>query len=165
MKKTFITFAVFIIAITTSTAQEISNQTIGLRLGNYNGISYQKKITDDSRAELTLAWRGYTAYSDVKADVAYHKVFNLDAIDSNMNWYLGIEGGAGFWKYESNYYYSYYDYNDSGTYFFVGGVAGIEYKFENIPLLLTLDTKPEIVFGNFYNGFHINGSIGIRYTL
>ena len=165
MKKILLMFVVLTFA-TTSMAQEIVDHTIGLRLGNYYGVSYQKKLSDDSRAEINLAWRGYSTYSDTKADAFYQKVFNFEPVDE-MNWYLGAGGGVGFWKYDSHYY-SYYDhdddYDDSGTYFFVGGVAGIEYKFD-FPLLLSLDLRPELSFGDFHNGFHIGGGLGIRYTL
>ena len=143
-------------------AQEIANQTIGLRLGNYYGLSYQKKLSDDSRIEIGLSHRGYSAYKDTKADAYYHKVFDFAPVEK-MNWFVGAGGGAGFWKFESRYYYDSYDYNDSGTYFFVGGTAGFEYKFD-FPLLLSLDLRPELSIGEFYDGFHFNGGLGARYV-
>jgi len=146
----------------TITAQDIANQTIGVRLGNYLGASYQKKISDDSRVELGLGYKGYAYYNDVKIDAYYHKVFDFEPLD-NMNWYVGAGGGVGVWNYDSRYYYSYYDYNDHGTYFFVGGTAGAEYKFD-FPLLVSIDVRPEFVFGNFYNGIHVNVGLGARYT-
>ena len=146
-----------------SNAQEISDNTIGLRAGNYYGLSYQKKLSTDTRAEIGLTYWSYSTYSDTKVDAYYHKVFPMKSAE-NMNWYAGAGGGAGIWKYDSRYYDSSYDYSDSGTYFFVGGTVGLEYKFD-FPLLLSLDLRPELTFGNFYNGLHFNGGLGIRYIL
>jgi len=162
MKKLVLVVGLFLFSLSALNAQEIANHTIGLRLGNYYGVSYQKKLSEDTRVEINLAWRGYSAYNDTKVDAFYHKVFDFVPVDQ-MNWYVGAGGGAGFWKYDSRYYYSYYDYDDSGTYFFVGGVIGAEYKFD-FPLLLSLDARPELSFGDFYDGFHISGGLGARYT-
>ena len=161
MKRIIFTLAILTFAITTN-AQEIASQTIGLRLGNYYGLSYQKKLTDDTRVELGLSYWGYSAYNDMKIDGYYHKVFDFEPVDK-MNWFVGAGGGAGFWKYEPRYYHDYYDYDDSGTYFFIGGTIGAEYEFD-FPLLLSLDLRPELSFGSFYNGFHFNGGLGVRYT-
>jgi hypothetical protein len=161
MKKIFFTLIIITFAIMTN-AQEIANQTIGLRLGNYYGLSYQKKLSDDNRVEIGLAHWGYSTYKDTKVDIYYHKVFDFESMEK-MNWFIGAGGGAGFWKFESRYYYDYYDYDDSGTYFFVGGTAGIEYKFD-FPLMISLDLRPELSFGSFYDGFHFNGGLGVRYV-
>ena len=163
MKKILFTLGMLIFVITTN-AQDIADHTIGLRLGNYYGVSYQKKLTDDSRVEVGLSYKGYSYYKDLKVDAYYHKVFDFKPVDK-MNWYAGAGAGAGFWKYESRYryYYERYDYGGSGTYFFVGGTVGAEYKFD-FPLMISLDLKPELVFGDFYDGFHTSGGLTARYT-
>ncbi len=161
MKKTILSVLLLGIMINLS-AQNIANQTIGARIGNYFGVSYQKKLAEDSRVELGFGYRGYAYYNDMKIDAYYHKVFDFEPLE-NMNWYVGAGGGAGIWKYESRYYYDYYDYNDHGTYIFIGGTGGVEYKFD-FPLLVSLDVRPEFVFGNFYDGIHINVGAGARYV-
>ena len=129
-------------------------------------MSYQKKLTDDSRAELGVSHWGYSHYGSTKADLYYHKVFDFEPVDK-MNWYAGAGAGVGFWKYDDYYYdyyyYDYYEYDESGTYFFVGGTIGAEYKFD-IPLMIALDLRPELVFGNFGGGLNFSGGLAARYT-
>ncbi len=160
MKKGILVLVLLVATLTN--AQEIADNTIGLRLGNYYGASYQKKLDTSSRIELGVSWRGYSTYSDIKIDAYYQKVLNFESVDK-MNWFYGAGGGVGIWKYDSKYYYSYYDYNDSGTYIVAGGTVGLEYKFDS-PILISIDARPEFAFGDFYDGFHINGGVAIRYT-
>lgn len=81
-------------------------------------------------------------------------------LDGSFYWYAGVGGGLG----------SYSIYNPRGkdftdTFVFIAGDIGIEYNFD-IPLLLSLDFRPEIGFGNeLYdnNDLDFDIALGIRY--
>ena len=145
----------------TSNAQEISKNALGLRLGDSDGfgaeISYQRALTSDTRLELDLGWRDGKNYDGFKLAGLHQWVFPLEG---NFNWYVGAGGGLGSFSVDvpnGN------DYSD--TFFFLAGDIGIEYNFD-IPLLLSLDFRPELGFGDDrYNNNDLDFDIalGIRY--
>lgn len=145
-------------------AQDISDNALGLRLGDSDGfgaeISYQRLLSGNNRLELDLGIRSGNNYDGFKLAGIYQWVWN---IDGGFNWYAGP--GAGIASYS-------YDYRDNGnriddnqTFLFIGGDIGIEYNFD-IPLLISLDFRPEFGFGNDrYNNDDLDFDIalGIRY--
>ncbi|NNK72791.1 MAG: hypothetical protein HKO94_06335, partial [Flavobacteriaceae bacterium] len=52
--------------------------------------------------------------------------------------------------------------DDSDTALLAAGDIGIEYDF-NIPLLISLDFRPEIGFGDFNDDLDFDIALGIRY--
>ena len=74
-------------------------------------------------------------------------------IDNGFNWYVGA--GAGVGAYDAG------DYD--GTFGLVAGDIGIEYNFD-IPLLISLDFRPEIGFNNDFNDdLDLDFGLGLRY--
>jgi len=154
MKKLFLlSFALIGFAFTTQ-AQDIADNAIGLRLGDSDGfgaeISYQRALGDANRLEFGLGWRDGKNYSALRAVGLYQWVMNLDG---GFNWYVGA--GGGFASYSL-------DDDDSDTSLFIAGDIGIEYNFD-IPLLLSLDFRPELGFGNFNDDLDFDIALGIRY--
>ncbi|PKQ44007.1 outer membrane beta-barrel protein [Confluentibacter flavum] len=144
-----------------SNAQEISKNALGLRLGDSDGfgaeISYQHALGDNNRLELDLGWRDGKNYDGFKLAGLYQWVFPLEG---NFNWYVGAGGGLGSFSFDNQNGNEYSD-----TFFFLAGDIGIEYNFD-IPLLLSLDFRPELGFGNdSYNNDDLDFDIalGIRY--
>ncbi len=74
-----------------------------------------------------------------------------------LKWYVGPGVHLGF--YGTRY--------GGGSTVGIDGVIGLDYKFEDAPVNLSLDWQPSFEFGNgYYNGFAGNwGGLGIRYTL
>lgn len=144
-------------------AQKISPNAIGLRLGDSDGfgaeISYQRALGDANRLEFDLGWRDGKYYDGFKLAGLYQWVF---PIEGNFNWYVGAGGGLG--AYDVNVP-GYGDYSD--TFFFLAGDIGIEYSFD-FPLLLSLDFRPELGFGDDRYGYDNNDldfdiALGVRY--
>lgn len=138
-------------------AQDISDNTIGLRLGSNNGfgteISYQMKLNSENRAEFNLGWRTSNNVSAMKLNGLYQWVWPLE---QGFNWYAGVGGGLGTYS-NSNINGS------SGTFIFAAGDIGIEYNFD-FPLQASLDLRPEIGGnGYFENSFGTDIALGIRY--
>ncbi|MEO8255217.1 MAG: hypothetical protein ABI554_12620 [Flavobacterium sp.] len=144
-------------------AQEISKNALGLRLGDNDGfggeISYQRGLSDNNRLELDLGWRNSNNVDAFKLAGLYQWVWN---IDGGFNWYAGVGGGVGHWSYDNNGPAG-NDFNK--TYAFVAGDLGIEYGFDEVPILLSLDIRPEIYFSDNYNGdsFSPDIALGIKY--
>lgn len=155
MRKLLLSIGIITCAVFTMNAQEISKNAIGIRFGDNNGagaeISYQRKLSGPNRLEIDLGIRGNSAYSAFKATGLYQWVWQLE---SNFNWYAGFGGGLGSWKVKNS--------DISDTFIFGAGVVGIEYNFD-IPLLVSLDFRPEIGFSDFYDGFNSDFGLSVRY--
>lgn len=161
MKSITITGILLLVFGLTGNAQEVSKNALGLRLGDSNGfggeISYQRGLSENNRLEFDLGWRDGKNYDGFKLAGLYQWVWN---IDGGFNWYAGIGGGLGSFNFNNN---NGNDFTD--TFVFAAGDIGIEYNFD-IPLLLSLDFRPEIGFGDkAYNNNDLDFDIalGIRY--
>ncbi|MEO2127684.1 MAG: hypothetical protein ABGW91_05935 [Christiangramia sp.] len=144
------------------TAQEISDNALGLRVGGGNGygaeVSYQRAVgMDNNRLEFDLGWRNDSHYDAIKLVGLYQWIWN---IEGGFNWYLGA--GAGLGNYDDNRNND-NDYRD-GAFGLIAGDVGIEYNFD-FPLLLSLDFRPEIGFSDYvdHNDFSPDIALGIRY--
>ena len=155
MKKIFLFIGFLTLSFFTANAQEISDNAIGLRLGDNDGfgaeISYQRRLSDNNRLEIDLGLRNGNNYDGFKATALYQWVWQLE---NRFNWFAGAGGGLGHWSAKN--------VDVSETYLFVSGVVGIEYNFD-IPLVLSLDYRPDIGFGDNYDGFNSDFGLGIRY--
>lgn len=162
MKKLFLVAIAFFGFISLSNAQEIADNAIGLRLGDSDGfgaeISYQRALGDNNRLEANLGWRSGDGYDGFKLTGLYQWVWQLDG---NFNWYAGAGGGIGSVSVDNVPS----GFDDSDTFVFAAGDIGIEYSF-GIPLLLSLDFRPEIGFGSDdfdTNDLDFDIALGIRY--
>lgn len=163
MKRIFFIAIAFIGGTLFMNAQDISENAIGLRIGDSDGfgaeVSYQRALGYNNRLELDLGLRSGSDYNGFKLAGIYQWVWN---IDGGFNWYAGPGAGLG------SYGYKYYDVNNrrvksNQTFGFIAGDIGIEYIFD-IPLMLSLDFRPEIAFGNDYNDdLDFDIALGIRY--
>lgn len=157
MKKLILVALTVFVSFTFVNAQEIADNAIGLRIGDSNGfgaeISYQLALGSVNRLEADLGWRSSKDYNSFKLTGLYQWVWQ---IEDTFNWYAGAGGGLGSYKYDSSVS------NDSGSYVFLAGDIGVEYSFD-IPLLLSLDFRPEIGFSDFNDDLGFDIGIGIRY--
>lgn len=137
-------------------SQEISENAIGLRIGDSDGlgaeISYQRLLWGTNRAEFDLGWRNSRDVDAFKLTGLYQWVF---PIEGSFNWYVGGGGGIGSYDAPSN----------SGTFLFLAGNGGVEYNFD-IPLLISLDMRPELNFNDKYSdNLDLDIAISIRYQI
>lgn len=157
MKKIFLFIGFVTISFFTANAQEISQNALGLRLGGNDGfgaeVSYQRALGSNNRLEIDLGLRNGKNHDGFKATGLYQWVWE---IENRFNWYAGVGGGLGVWSYKDD------NNNLNDTFVFASGVVGIEYNFD-IPLILSLDFRPEIGFGDYYDNFNSDFGLGIRY--
>ncbi|SFS31418.1 hypothetical protein [Lutibacter maritimus] len=161
MKKIFLAIAIMFATANFLTAQEISNNALGLRLGDNDGfggeISYQKKLSDINRLEVDLGYRDHKHYNAFKLSGIYQWVWN---IDSGFNWYAGFGAGVGSWSIDNGFDAN---YNDDGIFLNADGNIGIEYNF-NAPFLISLDFRPEIgLIGDYGKDTDLDLALSVRY--
>ncbi|WP_299012214.1 hypothetical protein [uncultured Polaribacter sp.] len=145
MKKVFVILSLVFAATFAANAQTISDNAIGLRFNGGDGlgagISYQKKLKENNRLEVVLSLR--EEFSSIKGTGLYEWVWPLE---DRFNWYAGF--GAGF---------------DSGfSALFGAGVVGIEYNFK-VPILISLDYRPEVGITGNYDGLGNSVALSVRY--
>jgi hypothetical protein len=111
---------------------------------------------------LDLGWRDGKNFDGYKIAGLYQWVM---PIENRFNWYVGVGGGLGSYNFKDkdNDFNNGNDYRD--TFLFAAGDIGIEYNFE-IPLLISLDFRPELGFGdsNYNNdGLDLDIALSLRY--
>ncbi|RZJ53480.1 MAG: hypothetical protein EOO44_08330 [Flavobacterium sp.] len=163
MKKIILSAMMLLGLAFTAQSQEISKNALGLRLGDNNGfggeVSYQLGLNQKNRLEFDLGFRNSRDIDAIKGVALYQWVWN---IDGGFNWYAGVGGGLAAWDYD--YRYNDYRYNDSGTYVFAAGDIGIEYRFSEAPITLSLDARPEIGSGYYDDdNFGFDVGLGVKF--
>lgn len=159
MKKLFLSILAIGGLLFTVNAQEISDNAIGLRIGDSDGfgteITYQRALGENNRLEVDLGWRSGKNWDGFKLTGLYQWVWQLDG---NFNWYAGVGGGVGSYSWDTPFESG----DDSETFIFAAGDIGIEYDFD-IPLLISLDFRPELGFGDFRDDIDFDIALGLRY--
>jgi hypothetical protein len=129
------------------------DSAIGLRLGYPLSVSYKKFFSEDLAGEANIgfgsSWYGYGGIN-ISIAAQKHSSLNIDELE-NLQWYIGAGALA--------------DFDEFRTGIGVQGYIGLDYKFDEIPLNLTLDFIPTIFLNDYYRTFASYGSLGVRYVL
>jgi hypothetical protein len=138
MKKVFtilcLTF-VATLAITFSSKAQGYDNAIGGRFGAANGVTFKTTLGENKMIDLIANFRSNNNYNYFRITGLY-EVYNKINDVQGLNWYYGIGGSIGSVKYKP--------YNSSDLYLSVDGVLGLDYKFADAPINLSLDWKPAI---------------------
>lgn len=91
----------------------------------------------------------------------YQHHFPIEGV-SGLKWYVGGGASVFFWSYDDAFIRGY-----SSTTLGVMGVAGLDYKFSEAPVNLSVDWVPTFFIGDGYvSGFGGGyGALSVRYTL
>ena len=108
--------------------------------------------------EVGLGFRSNDDFTAFKLSGIYQWVWN---IDGGFNWYAGPGAGIANVEYDEDFFPD-DRFDDSETYVFLAGDIGVEYNFD-IPLLLSLDFRPEIGFGDYNDDIDFDIALGVRY--
>jgi hypothetical protein len=130
-------FAAALAIVNTASAQEYKT-ALGVRLSSSaamvnNSISLKHFLTETSAIEALFSFGDPVALG---ALYEVHKPFSTDGIQ----WYYG---GGGYISFGKTYNVA-KARNESDVQFGAQGVLGLDYKFVNLPLNLSLDWKPEL---------------------
>jgi hypothetical protein len=150
--KIVLALAAFLLALA-ATAQPY-NKAIGIKFPVGIGVSYKRFVTQKAAMEF----QALAGKESFMVDGLYEFHFPF-AKAEGLNWYVGPGVHAGF--YNSQYQKTYSSKMDLG----IDGVIGLDYKFNGIPINVSLDWQPSISFtGN--SGAHSSyGGVAVRYTL
>ncbi|MFN4079359.1 MAG: hypothetical protein ACK4NS_00535 [Saprospiraceae bacterium] len=134
---------------------------IGLRLGYPASVSYKTFISDAGAIEAFVGFRRWSNYGWMNVAGLYQHHFPINDLDG-LRWYVGGGASAFFWNYSN----SFIGDNSTSTSFGILGVLGLDYKFANAPVNLSVDWIPVFSLNGFDSGFGGGyGALSARYTL
>lgn len=138
MRKLFTILCLTVIATlaiqSTSKAQGYDN-AIGGRFGAANGVTFKTTLGGNKMLDIIANFRSNNNYNYFRVTGLY-EVYKPIANAAGLNYYYGIGGSIGSVKYKP--------YNSSDLYLSVDGVLGLDYKFDDAPINISLDWKPAI---------------------
>ena len=151
MKSTTLLLALALVLCSyfTTTAQE-GQQEIGLRIGQSPGFMYKKYVNDESAFVGLLTFRAKGVQATVMGEFHYPM---FSRYNDNFTWYWGIGTHLGFRQSEEcrNIYdedgdIEFIDCNYKKTRldFGVDASIGMNYRIDQIPLMIGLEYKPYI---------------------
>lgn len=153
----FIGSALLTLSATSSNAQSYKN-AIGGRFGNANGVSFKTGLSKGAMLELIGNVRGNDNFSYVNLTALY-QIYNPIGGVSGLNWFYGGGASIGSVKYKK-----FKNDDDSNVFLGLNGVLGLDYKFKEAPINLSLDWIPTFQLtpnSGFYGG---DIGLGVRYT-
>ncbi len=141
-------------------------KAIGLRLGYPVSISYKMFINNSNNAiEAFVNYRSQKVFSygwtRIGLGGAYQVHNPISSVDG-LQWYYGGGASVYFWTYDDGFA----DYADEANLSLgIQGYLGLDYKFANAPVNLSLDWVPTFYISGYGDGFGAdNGALAVRYT-
>ena len=150
--KTKITLLLFFVCFIYQSHAQNYTTSLGLRLGYPFSASYKTFINENNAVEITAGYIGVTTYKLFNIGGYYEHHTQIESADG-LSWYYG--GGI-------NLYFGSFD--NSSTTLGLSGVLGLDYKFKDAPVNISLDWIPIL----FLNGVGFGGGYGgvsVRYVL
>ena len=158
--KIFILFMAFFLLTTMSQAQDY-NTSVGLRLGYPTALSAKKFINDKAAIEGIVGLRSFSTFSYISVTGLYEIHKPINSVDG-LSWFYG--GGANLYLY--SFKNSFVGEKDSSLSIGIAGIIGLDYKFKDIPLNLSLDWLPIFSLTGYDNGFAVDSyALSARYVL
>ena len=159
MKKLIFSLAVVFCSYFAAQAQDYQS-AIGVRLGFPSSLSFKHFISEKGALEGMLGFRSYSGYSWINIGGLYEHHNSFPSAEG-LRWYYG--GGASVFMYRFDNGFLRDD--DANVSIGIMGVLGLDYKFTNAPVNLSLDWSPVFVLNGYNNGFGSDHfSLGARYT-
>jgi hypothetical protein len=123
----------------------------------YPGAISLKSFTRENKALEGLAY----FYTDGVRFTGLYEIYGDINGAPGLKWYVGPGAHLGFW---SDHWKKENPEADAGISIGIDGVVGLDYKFKDVPINLSLDWQPSFSFVG-YNYFEGGwGGLGIRYT-
>ncbi|MEI6949129.1 hypothetical protein V9K67_18240 [Paraflavisolibacter sp. H34] len=149
MKQTLLLIAAFLLQYTAQ-AQTAYKSAVGVKVWDGAGVSFKHFFTGNQAGELV----GYFWKRGFRLTGLYEFHGPINGAPGLL-WYVGPGAHLGFYNSK---------WGHKGTYAGIDGVIGLDYKFREAPVNVSLDWQPFFEFGDGV-GFNGNlGGLGIRYT-
>jgi hypothetical protein len=155
-----LTVAIVLLSQSESKAQQSYKNAFGARLGAANGITF-KTFTQNNRAwDFILNFQSNGNDDDRRERIRFTALYEIHNPINNaggLNYYYGVGGTLGSSKYRRD--------NDRRLYAGLAGVLGLDYKFAEAPINVSLDWKPELELAPDAGDFDEQGlGLSIRFT-
>lgn len=165
MKKLIFTLAVIFCCVFAAQSQSSDYKTaVGLRFGYPTSVSLKHFFSEKNAVELFVGYRRYWRYaSDFRIGGLYLVHTPITDVEG-LKWYVGGGATAIFNLYDDVYYAS---DNYGSVNLGIMGALGLDYKFADYPINLSVDWVPTFVIGSSaYDGFRAGyGALSARYTI
>ena len=134
LKKITILSGLVLLIVSSNAYSQYYSSAVGARLGNASGLT--GKVLMGKRTYLegifTARWDGFNITALVEVTQSLPDT-------PGLGWYYGAGANIGFWD----------DPNDTGTdtelNLGAGGILGMEYTFEDLPINIAIDWKPYFI--------------------
>jgi hypothetical protein len=169
MKKLYCTLFVIILLTTSITKGQFGNRQAGVRTGYRSGIFYQ--ITNEA-GNAEIGYNAMLSFNNNGIQITGLRIIyetTLSEISPDLFFAWGYGGHAGF-IYTDHLGFLGENYNFQGERFCpvlgVDGWAGAEYRFQDIPLNISLNIKPfvELTIPSFVRIIPVDLGISISYV-
>jgi hypothetical protein len=160
--RTFFALVFFLLlGLQSAQSQSTSYKTaIGLRLGYPLSVSLKHFINEKGAIEAFAGARGYSFYRWYNVGAAYQHHSAIDGVEG-LRWYVGGGASAFFWSFDDGFFND----NASNTSLGILAVGGLDYKFADYPINLSVDWMPVFFVNGYGNGFGGGyGALSARYT-
>jgi hypothetical protein len=149
MKKIFIiAIACFCLTTVTNAQDKALGVRLGAGLASGGEVSFQLDKGTANRIEADLGFIGNDDHTGIALTGVYQWTWDLSELGDGFRWYAGP--GVGVRLFD-------------GLGLGIHGQIGIEYKFEDAPIRLSIDTRPGWYFGG-ESGIDGGLAISARYT-
>ena len=159
MKKLIFTFVLLVACCFAAQAQDYKT-AVGLRFGYPTSITLKHFISEQGALEGIIGFRGYSGYSWVNIGGLYEHHNAFPDVEG-LRWYYGGGASLFFWNFDNGFA------NDGASNTSIGimGALGLDYKFANAPVNLSLDWLPTFFVNGYGNGFGAGYTgLSARYT-
>jgi hypothetical protein len=144
--------------IVKSNAQEYKS-AIGLRLGYPFSVSFKQFINEKGAFEAFLGARRWRSYGWTNIGLLYQHHTAIPDVEG-LKWYYGGGASLFFWSYDDGFD------GDGNLSIGILGTLGLDYKFKDYPINLSVDWMPLISLNGYDSGFRGGyGALSARYTI
>ena len=132
-----------------------------MRLGYQASISYKQVISEPGAIEAFVGFRSYSLYRWISIGALYEHHKPISGVEG-LNWYFGGGASVFLWNYDN----AFVGDNNTNTSIGILGTLGLDYKFANAPVNLSVDWLPVFFVNGYGNGFGGGyGALSARYTI
>lgn len=137
-------------------AQSYKN-SLGLRFGGSSGISYKQFLNSNRAVEII----GSFPRSGLQLTGLYQIHKNLNP--ANLKFYYGVGGHVGIWDDRDRAVWFRDDQNFNQVIVGFDGILGLAYDFQEVPINLSLDWKPEVNLASYRGVWVGDIALSVRY--
>ncbi|WP_194774930.1 hypothetical protein [Pararhodonellum marinum] len=160
MKKLIVgAFAILMMVFSNQTQAQDYNTGIGLRAGTGLGLTVKHFLNDQAALEGLL----YTRWGGILITGLYEIHKDIPEVQG-LRWFYGGGAHVGAWSASNRNRPWGGDYGQSYTVVGIDGIIGLDYKFADAPINLSLDWKPAFNIIGYSGIWGGDVALSIRYT-